>query len=184
MLLASVAAFFIYSYVVAAREKYALSEELAQKKELIVSLENEKQRLLQDLDKVTKEKGELKDNLRASRKRLSRLFVSLASIQSNLDQANTQISLLKAENAALTEQKSSLEQENDAFRAKLSSSAELKKAIKELKRQAQKVGVHMIKKAETEKTLEGNQGYIIKDGFPTTPAKVRIEVTPASAVKE
>jgi superfamily II RNA helicase len=91
---------------------------------------------------------------------------------------------LKAENAALIEQKDRLEKENDAFKAKLSSATELKKAIKELKKQAQKVGVSMIKKAQTEKTLEGNQGYIIKDGLATIPAKVRIEVTPAPAAKE
>jgi len=191
VLLASITIFSIYKYAVAMKEKYALLNEITQKKEQIVLLENEKQKLTQELDKekalgekLIEEKAELKENLRASRKRLSRLFVDLAGVQSTLDQVNAHISLLKAENTALTEQKNKLDKENDAFRAKLSSGAELKKALKELRKQAQKVGVHMIKKAENEKTLEGNQGYIIKNGLTTTPAKVIIEVTPAPVLKE
>lgn len=47
---------------------------------------------------------------------------------------------------------------------KLSSVDELKKAIRELKRRAK---------------IEGNRGFLIKDGQLTTPAKVKIEVIPA-----
>ena len=61
----------------------------------------------------------------------------------------------------------------------MSSLVELKKAIRELKKQARKVGIQMIQQSQSEKTFEGNQGYIVKDGKPTLPKKVKIEVTPA-----
>ncbi|MCX5711309.1 MAG: hypothetical protein NT060_05120 [Candidatus Omnitrophica bacterium] len=191
VILVSITVFSVYRYVIALKEKYALLNELAQKKEQIVMLESEKQKLTQELEKekalgvkLVREKEELKDNLKASRKRLSKLFVDLSAIQKTMDQVTSQISLLKAENEALTERKTKLEQENETLKVKLSSAAELRKAIRELKKQARKVGVGMIQQSQSEKTLEGNQGFIIKDGLATNPAKVKIEVTPASVVKE
>jgi len=191
VILISITVFSVYRYVIALKEKYALLSELAQKKEQIVLLESEKQRLTQELEKekalgvkLAQEKKELRDNLKAGRKRLSKLFMDFAVIQKTLDQISSQASLLKAENAALNEQKAKLEQENESLKVKLSSAAELKKAIKELRKQARKVGLDMIQKSQSEKTLEGNQGFVIKDGLATTPAKVKIEVTPAPAAKE
>ena len=191
ILLVSITAFSVYRYVVDLREKYALLAELTQKKEAITLLESEKQKLTQDLqkekalgEKLEQEKSELKVNLKASRKRLSKLFMDFSTTEKTLDKVSSQIALLKAENAALIEKKNRLEQENEVFRAKMSSAAELRKSIRELRRQVQKVGVYMIQHSQNEKTLEGNQGYVIKNGLITTPAKVKIEVSPAPTVKE
>jgi hypothetical protein len=39
--------------------------------------------------------------------------------------------------------------------------------------------VELRKRTNMQMLLGGNRGFIIKEGKPTSPAKVRIEVTPA-----
>lgn len=187
VLLIGVAAFSAYEYVIILKEKSELMSQLAEKKIIISTLENEKQNLLKSLEKeklqgqkLAQEKAELLVNLKASRQRLSKLFSSFSHNQKSLDNLNTKVSLLKSENTALIEQKNKLAQGNDALETKLNSLTELKKAIRELKKQARKVGIQMIQQSQSEKTFEGNQGYIVKDGKLTLPKKVKIEVTPAA----
>jgi hypothetical protein len=43
-----------------------------------------------------------------------------------------------------------------------------------------KVGTEIKKKADTNQAIEGNRGFVIKDGKPTCAAKVKIDVRPAS----
>ena len=186
MLLIGIAAFSAYEYVIVLKEKNDLMSQLAEKRVMINALENEKQKLLTSLEKeksqgqkLAQEKAELIVNLKASRHRLSKLFSGFSQNQKTFDALNTKISLLKSENAVLIEQKNKLAHDNEALETKLNSLVELKKAIRELKKQARRVGIQMIQQAQSEKTFEGNQGYIVKDGKPTLPKKVKIEVTPA-----
>lgn len=186
VLLIGIAAFSAYEYVVLLREKTDLMSQLAEKRIMINVLENEKQKLLTSLEKeksqgqkLAQEKAELTVNLKASHQRLSRLFSSSSQNQKTLDALNTKIYLLKSENEALIEQKNKLAHDNEAIEARLNSLVELKKAIRELKKQARRVGIQMIQQSQSEKTFEGNQGYVVKDGKPTLPKKVKIEVTPA-----
>jgi len=62
------------------------------------------------------------------------------------------------------------------LKARLGSVAELKKAIRELRRQVRQVKREVIKRSEPAKGKEGNRGFIIKDGKPTTLPRIRIEV--------
>ncbi|MFA5275982.1 MAG: hypothetical protein WC417_03710 [Candidatus Omnitrophota bacterium] len=186
VLLTGIAIFSAYKYVITLKEKYTLMSELAEKKIELNALENEKQKLLVVLEKeksasqkLAQEKAELKDNLKASRKRLSKLFSNFAQGEKAVDSLNTQVSLLKKENAALGEEKNKLISDYEALNMKLNSIIELKKAISELKKQARRVGIQMIEQSQSEKTFEGNQGYLVKEGKPTMPKKVKIEVTPA-----
>ena len=140
-------------------------------KDNISALENQKQNLLQELEKekasvqqlAAKNTG-LKNYLKGAHKRLNKSFAALSQEEERLAKLNAQFSIVKAENGALLEERDRITDENEAMKVKLSSVDELKKAIRELKRQAQK---------------EGNQGFLIRDGKLTSPAKVKIEVSPA-----
>ena len=140
-------------------------------KDNIATLENQKQNLLQDLEKektsvqqLTVKNIGLKNYLKGAYKRLNKSFVVLGQEEEELEKLKAEFSILKAENGALLEERDRITNENDAMKMKLNSVVELKKAIRELKRQAQ---------------IEGNQGFLIKDGKVTSTAKIRIEVSPA-----
>ena len=186
VLLIGIAAFSAYEYVIILKEKSDLMSQLAEKRIMINVLENEKQKLLTSLEKektqgqkLAQDKAELMVNLKASRQRLSKLFSGNSKNQKALDDLNTKVSLLKSENSALIEQKNKLALDNEALQTKFNSLVELKKAMRELRKQARRVSIQMIEQSQSEKTLEGNQGYVMKDGKPTLPKKVKIEVTPA-----
>lgn len=177
ILLLGIAAFSMVKYVSELKARYMLQDSLTQAQGQIAALLQEKQNLLQDLKKE-KELNEqlelkitnLKDYLRASKNRISRLFQSNARNQEALEDINTRSSILKAENRALIESRRRFYLENEEFKSKLNSVVELKKAIKELK-------------IKNRKALEGNRGFLIKDGQSTTSDKIKIEVIPAQAKK-
>ncbi len=177
VLLSTIIIFSIFRYKVLLDEKYALMNNLGEARTQVSNLEKDKQNLLQDIEKrkeaeerLINETSGLKSNLKASRTRMTKLFTANDQTHKALNELNCRFSLLKTENAALKEQQENMAKENEAFRVKLSSIAELKKAIKELKKH----------KTPGIKTEEGNQGFVMKDGQPTYPAKVKIEVAPAS----
>jgi len=191
--LLSVTIFSVFKYILSLKEKYDLSALLNQAKEQAAALENEKQNLLQEIDKekalqekLTQENTALKDNLKTDEEKLANLGADFTVAQKTIEQLNSNFSLLKAENIALIEKKNTLNtklsqvsQENDSLKARMSSIAELKKSIRELKRQMRRVGIVMKQKVQTERIIQGNRGFLIRDGKFTYPAKVRIEVTPA-----
>ena len=193
-LLVTLTLFSVFKYIYSIKEKYELLNILNQTKEQAAALENEKQNLLQELEKekelqqkLSQENSAFKDSIRLSEEKLAQLDADFVQAQKTIEQLNSNFSLLKAENIALIEKKNTLNtklsqvsQEKDALQVKLSSIAELKKAIKELKRQMRKVGMVIREKVRTNKIIEGNRGFLIKDGKFTYPAKVKIEVTPAS----
>jgi chromosome segregation ATPase len=140
-------------------------------KESVTALENQKQNLLQELEKekasvqrLTVKNTGLKNHLKGAHKRLNKSFTALGTAQEKLEKLKAQFSILKAENSALLEERDRITGENEAMKMKMNSVDELKKAIRELKRQAQK---------------EGNRGFLIKDGQLTSSVKIKIEVNPA-----
>jgi chromosome segregation ATPase len=195
VLLVSMAIFSIFKYLLSLKEKYDLVNALNQVKEQVAALEKEKQDLLGELKKEKEFKEQLKREvsgfkgyLRASKKRLTKLFADYATAEKTIEELSSKVGLLKSENIALIKQRNKLSsqvtqisQENDSLKAKLNSISELKKAIRELKKKKTKVNVQISQ--DTEKTqmpriVEGNRGFIIKDGKFTYPTRVKIEVTP------
>ncbi len=140
-------------------------------------LTQEKQNLLQELGKekelreqLALKNTHLKDYLRAGKNRIVRLFRDSSRIQNNLEDVNAKLSILKAENRILIDSRKRIYLENKQFKARLSSVVELRKAMREL----------ITKKRRTpDLEVEGNQGYLLKAGQKTTPAKIKIEVVPA-----
>lgn len=182
-LLAGITIFSVYKYTQALREKYALLNTLNEVKGQVAALEIEKQNLLQALEKerqsgrqLIETKSKLKENLGAGVRKITKLNSELDKIKTNLGQLNSAVAALKDENISLKEEKDKLTQEKDGLQARLSSIIELRKAIRELKRQVHKVGAGI---REQNESAQGNQGFVIKDGKSTTTTKVTIEVAPA-----
>jgi len=190
--LAGITIFSVYKYARSIKEKHDLLTQLNQVKEQVTALENEKQNLLQTLEKeketgreLNEENSKLKKNLKAGARKINKTTATLSEIKSELERINTEIAALKETNKALEEAKNAAEKESDNLRARLSSATELKKAMGELKKQAFKVGVQVIEKNQQRIDQEtmGNQGFVIKDGKPTYPPSIKIEVSPAPKEK-
>jgi len=177
ILLLSIAIFSMVRYLSELKARYRLQDSLAKAQDAIAVLTQEKQNLLQELEKEKELKEQLalrnaglKDYLKASKNRIARLFQDKARIEGNLEDTSARLSILKAENRALIDQRKRIYVENEQFKAKLSSTVELKKAIRELK---------ISKRKARASVTEGNRGFLIKNGQPTISEKVKIEVVPA-----
>lgn len=178
ILLLSITAFSMIRYISELKSKYRLQDSLNQAQNEIAGLSQEKQNLLKEIEKeqVLKEEliqknSNLKDYLRASKNRMTRLFQDNDQVRKDLDETQANFSILKAENRALIDSRKRIYLENEQFKAKLSSITELKKAIRELKTKKRQALVL---------TAEGNRGFVIKDGQPTISDRLKIEVVPAS----
>lgn len=201
LFLSGITAFSLFKYLWSLKEKYDLLGRLNKIKEQTSLLEKDKQNLLQTLEKerqleqqLTLQNTGLKEELKVSEEKLTQLNQDFIQGQNTIAQLNSEITNLKTESNTLKEERDSLQaqffqltEEKESLKARLGSIVELKKAIKEIKKQMRNVGAKIMQKAKEMKAagltgpLEGNQGFLIKDGKPTYPAKVKIEVTPAPA---
>ena len=173
VLFLGITVFSMVKYRIELKARYALQEELSKAQDQITVLANEKQNLLQDLKKEQELKEQLgqkntalKDNLRASVKRISRLFNDSGKAQAELEEVEGRLSILKAENRALIEGRKKIQTENEQFKIRLGSISELKQVIRDLKEK---------RRNNSDLALEGNRGFLLKDGRST----VKIEVIPA-----
>ncbi len=197
-LLVGITIFSVFKYVAALKEKYDLLKNLNQIKGQVASLELEKQNLLQAIDKekelekaFAQENLTLKDELKANTDKLTQLDADLQNAQKTIEQLTSQIALSQAENTALREEKDKLtqdltqiSQERDALKSRLSSIPELKKTIKEVKMQIRKAKVVIREIAKKRRVIEGNRGFLVKNGKTTFPiTKIKIEVMPAPPSK-
>jgi regulator of replication initiation timing len=193
VLLLSIVIFCIFKYIRLLKEKEDLLIVLNQTEAWVSTLEDQKQNLLQTLEKdkelqqkLNEKNSGLKKNLKASLRRLTKLFRNIAETQNALEQLNSKYSLLKAKNTALIEAEKKLRevsQENENLKERLSSIAGPKKADGELKKDASKVTSIAIRQRvlPAARIVEGNQGFLIKDGKPAYPTKVKIEVIPVTS---
>lgn len=193
--LLGVSVFCVYKYLLIIKEKQILSAELKNSQGQITVLKNENQGLLQELEKekdinqeMIQKYAFLRRNFKAGIIKINQLNSELALAVKHIDSLNSEVSVLKNENLQMKEASGNLKidlfyisQEKDDISRRMSSIAELKKAIRELSRQ-QKKGVKAVKekpKKPIPAILEGNHGFLIKDGKPVPPVKIRIEVNPA-----
>jgi len=132
-------------------------------RENIALLENQKQNLLQDLEKEKKSVAQLSARNAGLKSYLKAAHKKLNKVKAQMGNFDLRLSILRAENQALSDERQRLAQENASLEMKFNSVDELKKAMRELKRRAK---------------IEGNRGFLIRDGQLTTPAKVKIEVIP------
>jgi len=186
--LAGITVFSAVKYALSLKEKYALLNTLNQVRGQVNALENDKQGLSKELEKekesnagLNTEVLKMRGHLEASKVRLAKLFVDVDRAEKNIEDLNAKFSILKSENILLRDENekmgsrvTGLSQENQGLKTKLSSVSELKKAIRELKRRTPQLTL----KDKVKQLIEGNRGFLIKDGRLTSAAKIKIEVTP------
>jgi chromosome segregation ATPase len=151
------------------------------------SLNSQKQNLLETIEKQKIEQAGLKSDLTESKDTIARLETDFTQAQKAIGDLSAQLNLVREENVSLKSEEDALKvelagvkQEKGVLQAKLSSLAELKKAMRELKIKLRTViQPHAQEKRLAQANTEGNRGFIFKDGMPTRPARVKIEVSPA-----
>lgn len=179
----------------------------------IGTLNNEKQALINDLSREKKlyntlngEYQKVQNKLKVTEDKLVEIGADFQNAQKTIEDLNSRISILKVEGETLRKENEDVKfdlnevtQEKNTLQDKMSSVAELKKAIKELKNQRKQVMREVarwispkpspartvyeeikIPSEETriEEVFEGNMGFLIKDKKPTYKARVKIEVEP------
>ncbi|MFH1457771.1 MAG: hypothetical protein ABIG31_01215 [Candidatus Omnitrophota bacterium] len=193
-LLVVTTAFSAFKYGTSLKEKYDTFVIMNQLKEQLDILEQEKQNLLAQLQKgkeleeqLTEENADLKDNIKATRRRLTKLFMENSEKEKTHEELSYRFSILQAENIALLEEKDQLKlrlsqahSENETLKVKLSSIQELKKAIRELKT---RILPSRMETKKPKRRMEGNLGFLMKDGKSTYLGKIRVEVKPAPAAE-
>lgn len=176
VLLICLTAFSAFKYITTLKDKYDLMKSLNQAKRQVAALEELQKALTQE--NVT---------LKEEAQRLAELEADLQYAQKTITRLTEQMALSSAENTAIREEKdilalelSQVSQERDMLKMRLKSLPELKKAIKEVKLQIRNARLMMKEIARKRRFVEGNRGYLIKDGKSTYPsAKIKIEVMPA-----
>jgi len=192
-LLIGITIFSVIQYGSSLQEKYHLRKAVGQLKTEVEALNKENKQLQEALkedkelqDALSQQNADLKEYLKASKKRMAKLFSSLKKAEktaSNFEE-------LKSENKALIRSRCKMKadylqamKENEDLKAKMNSLDELKNAIRELKHRMRNVKDNIqqktAKKTSQNETAEGNRGFVIKDGKPTQSAKIKIEVAPA-----
>ncbi|MGE5308754.1 MAG: hypothetical protein ACM3OC_06710 [Deltaproteobacteria bacterium] len=197
-LLSGITIFSGYKYFSSLQEKFDLQGQVKLADEQVTALRGEKAALSHDLESsrikekaLTEENAGLQQQLKVSQEDLLKLKADLQAAQTTVEDLNNQISLAKAENAALVRQAGELRGQTDAavkekelLAARLSSLIELKKAIHDLKRKLGGARHEITQRLEQEHLVLGNGGYMIKDGKTTFPTRIKIEVVPLPAPAE
>ncbi len=186
--LVGITAVCVFEYLALLREKMMLLDSLNKTKNELGLLQQERQNLLQGLEKEKEHENQLeglrvlyKNNLRATRRKVAKLYAEQkldVDLSGRLDILKLENFVLRKRYARLNQRLDQLEQRNQDFQQKFNSLSELKKAIQALRRKERKVEEVMVQESPTRKIIEGNKGFLVKDGKPTFPLKINIEVTP------
>lgn len=169
--LAGITIFSLTQYMALQKENYYLYANLKQITKQIDKLEIQRQNMLQTIEKQNQEKSVTQD-------KLAKMEADFAQAKKTIEDLNALSSSLKSENTDLKNRLSQVSQEKSSLEAKLNSIGELKKAISRIKRKLKQVKTEIREKDDAPVTVEGNRGFIVKNGKSTYPAKVVIEVKP------
>jgi hypothetical protein len=172
VILICLAVFLVFSYIVALKEKNELTRGIERAREQVNLLLKDKLNLMETIKEqqltqqnLTQENNGLKETLRVNTEKLAQVDAELAQAKKNMEQLNAEAAVLRSENAQMKE--------------RLGSIKELKKAIKEIKIQMHNAKVEVLKKVDMQRLLEGNRGFMVKEGKSTYQTKIKIEVNPA-----
>jgi chromosome segregation ATPase len=193
--LVGVSLFSIIRYAAQIKQRDRLQDNLSQARATLQGWEKEREIFSRELEKQIKAKEQIlqesrvaQAHLQEAQQKVRRLNLEAAEAKATIDRLNREIAALSRENLALKEQKQVLSlqieeirREKDDLEARLSSVKELKKALKQLRlRMRLEAARRRHRKQESVNKrwpAQGNKGYLIKDGKPTTYKK-KIEVLP------
>ena len=164
---------------------------------LAVMAGRDRHRLTTALTQLEAERTQLSEELAAAHQTvesqttdLAHLQAELASLQASLEDAELEVRRLQVEQASLQQANEGLsarldvaQQENQAIEARLSSLKELKLAIREMKRklwrqrwQAWLDRVQIARTKEHDQLVQGNRGFVIRNGIPTLGSVTKLQV--------
>lgn len=209
ILLAGVTISSAILYFASLKERYDLSVAVNRLKLQLSNLEEERRNLVNEIEtkraseaKLVKENAALTEDIQSVQEQVTALNSVFKSARAKVKSLTSKILILKEENQVLSEEKEVLDSqlteaagERDALKSKFESVIELKKAIRDLKRkihlarheirkkispeQPQQPEQTRQQKSQEDLALDGNRGFIIKDGELTfSEYTVKIEVKP------
>lgn len=195
--LIGVTAFSVFKYTASLKETYDLTSTVKKLKAEVAFLESEKQTLAQELndEKTAKERLSaetltLQDNLKISEEKLVSLRQNYTILRKELELVKIKVQDLKEENSVLAKEKADLEaqisqvvEEKEKLNTKLGSVVELKKAIKEVKEKIYSTRRKVKEESRQDVAVDGNHGFLMKNGKSTFPPRIRIEVTTTAPPK-
>jgi chromosome segregation ATPase len=190
--LAGITVFCAYKYVASVMENNSLSANIRQLNIDVQALEDEKSGLAKDLNRekeiniaLNQDVAVLKDNLTQSKERMAELEADFQASQQTIENLDSEFSLVKAENTALRDQVQGLQLdisqakvEREQMQQKLSSIAELKKAIKDLRQKTRLAKKQIQNRIKIKEKILGNDGFLVKNGKSTVPGIIKIKVEP------
>ncbi len=157
--------FSVFKYIVTLKQNQDLTYTVNEARKQISNLITDKEKLLTTIESQKQALGALTEENSGLKDKLNKVDAELAAAQQKVAELNAEAQTLRDDNAAM--------------KTRLSSIKELKKAIREIKIQMRQTKVAVLKKADMDKLLDGNRGFLIRDGKSTYPSKIRIEVSPA-----
>ncbi|MCX5708636.1 MAG: hypothetical protein NTY14_06680 [Candidatus Omnitrophica bacterium] len=191
--LAGITFFCVYKYIASVHENNSLSANIRQLNIDVQALEGEKNGLVQDFGRekeinsaLNQDITGLKDSLDQSKERMAKLETDFQASRKTIEDLNSEFSLVKAENTALRDQVQGLQldisqakAEKEQMQVRLSSVAELKKAIRELRQKARLAKKQVQNRIKAiEKIILGNSGFLVKNGKSTLSGTIKIKVEP------
>jgi len=194
VILIGITGYSIFQYARAMQQKMYLSSVLKDADVRLRALSDDKAQLSAELGKeharaqeALEEEEFMSHMMRAGAGTIDQLHRQAAGSRERLAGLNETITLLKEETEQLREEGIATQEKlasategNELMQVKLGSVKELRKAIRDLRQEARKIAIELRRKARSAYALVGgNHGYLVKDGRPTAPARVSIEVRPA-----
>lgn len=174
--LATVALFSTVKYIQLAEEKRQLLRDVEQIWNRISVLEVERDDLTQELEK----KGLVEAYLGLAEKKVSQINSKLMEAKNTIIELQLSMAELKGEKERLSAEAKELRNEKAWLERRFHSVKELKKAIREIKREMHLVKRDVSRRIEALATVDGNRGYLLKDGKSTYRRKVKIRVIPVT----
>lgn len=192
------AIFFGMRYARLLQDKVKIERQLAETRREVGFLEGRLREEKELRQQLSREKELLASSLKDAEETIAQLNEKNAQAQEHIFSLVKEVNVLDDRNAMvreeltqLKEELNALEAENTQLETRLHSIPELKKAIKEVKLQMRNLRVKpkaASRRPEIKKdgeyryfsaeSIDGNSGFIVKDGIPTYKTRVKIEVKP------
>ena len=186
--------FFALRYINLIQEKKKVEFQLKEVKVQVAFLEGNFKQETELRQKLDEEKTTLTASLKGAEETIADLNAKNAQSQEHLFSLIKEIEAMESSNSRVKEEMTQTQEKLDALlgrnielEARLSSVPELKKAMRELKLKMKKTSYNYKLKpiqfkekrlSWNEEGIDGNSGFIIKNGVPTYKGRVKIEVKP------
>lgn len=185
ILIVAFAIFSFFRYFYLLKINYSLELKLTEINDRIVDLENTKKNLEEVLEKkkdeylkLSQERQTLVDKLQNTEKQLNQKNTELENVKGEFEQTKLKLESLNNDYSKLNTEVEKLKEEKNFLQSKFNSLDELKEAYNILKKKLRQAKLEQQRQKADKDLGQGNKGYLLWQGEPTTEKKVKIEITP------